>query len=314
VTFLRPTQSFTVFIQQLGRGLRQLPGKDYLVALDFVGNFRQSYVAPLALRGYTSVEEYKKAKRSKEKEKQIPSACSVDVNTKVRRIWDKEIKRVLAPANRIEALKELYLELRSNLGKSPSIMDFFANPAFHDPYVFLKEEKLGGNWLRVKSFMDDLTQFEETLIGTPAEKLLQHIEKELNPVKSYKMVVLKSLLALGGTEWSVNEIAHPFLNYYLENREHLADWDELARSADPKHFSRARVISHLLRMPLGKMVNKGSDFFELDLHQKIFSLRKEFHSFWMNSEFQQLARDRIDFSLARYFYRKENTSFTTENI
>ena len=39
VLFLRPTQSFTVFIQQLGRGLRKAPGKDYLVVIDFVGNF-----------------------------------------------------------------------------------------------------------------------------------------------------------------------------------------------------------------------------------------------------------------------------------
>jgi len=39
VLFLRPTMSFTVFLQQLGRGLRLFPGKNFLVALDFVGNF-----------------------------------------------------------------------------------------------------------------------------------------------------------------------------------------------------------------------------------------------------------------------------------
>ena len=49
VLFLRPTQSFTVFLQQLGRGLRQLPDKDYLVALDFVGNFKHAYVANLVI-------------------------------------------------------------------------------------------------------------------------------------------------------------------------------------------------------------------------------------------------------------------------
>jgi superfamily II DNA or RNA helicase/HKD family nuclease len=42
VLFLRPTQSFTVFLQQLGRGLRRAPGKNFLVAIDFVGNFRQA--------------------------------------------------------------------------------------------------------------------------------------------------------------------------------------------------------------------------------------------------------------------------------
>jgi superfamily II DNA or RNA helicase/HKD family nuclease len=314
VLFLRPTQSFTVFIQQLGRGLRQLPEKDYLVALDFVGNFRQSYVAPIALRGYTSTEGYKKARRNKEPQKQIPAACCVDVDTGVQRIWEAEIKKVLAPANRIDALKGLYIEIRSNLGRSPSIMDFFANPTFHDPYVFLKEEKFGGNWLRVKLFMDDLTLFESTLIGTPAEKLLQHFEKELSPVKSYKMVVLKSLLAMGGTEWPVDAIAGPFLEYYLENKERLTDWDELAKSSDPEHFPEEHIISHLMRMPLNKMINTGSDFFELDRTQKIFKLRKEFHSWWMNNEFQELILDRVDFGLARYFYRKDKASLVSENL
>lgn len=38
VLFLRPTESQTVFIQQLGRGLRKYPGKDYVTVLDFIGN------------------------------------------------------------------------------------------------------------------------------------------------------------------------------------------------------------------------------------------------------------------------------------
>ena len=36
VLFLRPTDSLTVFLQQLGRGLRHAPGKDCLTVLDFV--------------------------------------------------------------------------------------------------------------------------------------------------------------------------------------------------------------------------------------------------------------------------------------
>lgn len=38
VLFLRPTESQTIFIQQLGRGLRKYPGKDYVTVLDFIGN------------------------------------------------------------------------------------------------------------------------------------------------------------------------------------------------------------------------------------------------------------------------------------
>lgn len=43
VLFLRPTESLTVFLQQLGRGLRLSEGKECLTVLDFVGNARSEY-------------------------------------------------------------------------------------------------------------------------------------------------------------------------------------------------------------------------------------------------------------------------------
>ena len=43
VLFLRPTESLTVFLQQLGRGLRLADGKECLTVLDFVGNSRPEY-------------------------------------------------------------------------------------------------------------------------------------------------------------------------------------------------------------------------------------------------------------------------------
>ena len=50
VLFLRPTESSTIFIQQLGRGLRKYPGKDYVTILDFIGNnYKRSVHIALAL-------------------------------------------------------------------------------------------------------------------------------------------------------------------------------------------------------------------------------------------------------------------------
>ena len=42
VMFLRPTESPTVFLQQLGRGLRKSKGKEYLNVLDFIGNYKKA--------------------------------------------------------------------------------------------------------------------------------------------------------------------------------------------------------------------------------------------------------------------------------
>ena len=43
VMFLRPTESMTIFLQQLGRGLRLHPGKAFLTVLDFIGNYRHAH-------------------------------------------------------------------------------------------------------------------------------------------------------------------------------------------------------------------------------------------------------------------------------
>ena len=49
VIMLRPTQSPIVFIQQLGRGLRKADGKEYVVILDFIGNYHNNFMIPIAL-------------------------------------------------------------------------------------------------------------------------------------------------------------------------------------------------------------------------------------------------------------------------
>jgi superfamily II DNA or RNA helicase len=50
VLFLRPTQSLTVFLQQLGRGLRHAPEKECLTVLDFVGQVHRKYRMDLRIK------------------------------------------------------------------------------------------------------------------------------------------------------------------------------------------------------------------------------------------------------------------------
>ena len=47
VIMLRPTESPIVFIQQLGRGLRKANGKEYVVILDFIGNYNNNFMIPV---------------------------------------------------------------------------------------------------------------------------------------------------------------------------------------------------------------------------------------------------------------------------
>ena len=51
VVMLRQTQSSIIFIQQLGRGLRKHDSKDFVTIIDFIGNYKNNYLIPIALSG-----------------------------------------------------------------------------------------------------------------------------------------------------------------------------------------------------------------------------------------------------------------------
>ncbi|PTF05400.1 DUF3427 domain-containing protein, partial [Staphylococcus cohnii] len=62
VIMLRATASSIIFVQQLGRGLRKSPNKDYVTVIDFIGNYKNNYLIPIALSGNQSQnkETYRK--------------------------------------------------------------------------------------------------------------------------------------------------------------------------------------------------------------------------------------------------------------
>lgn len=84
-------------------------------------------------------------------------------------------------------------------------------------------------------------QGENQVMGTPAERFLEYLENDMNPSKSYKMVVLKTILNLPGSTWNVTDIARGFLNYYLHHRERIVDYDDLANAEDKGTFRYAEL-------------------------------------------------------------------------
>lgn len=302
VLMLRPTMSFTVFLQQLGRGLRKVPEKEYLVVLDFVGNHRNSYVAPLVMRGFTSLDQYRSERRDKQSFR-VPGCCTVDVDVQVQRVWENEIRRVCAPRNRRELLTLTYEQMRSDLGHAPSLLDFLANRDACDPHAFVQ---VFGNWLRTKEAMGDLTPYEQGLLDTPGEAMLQHVEKELNPVRSYKMVVLTSLLddRQNRTQWKVESIAERFAEHYLRHLEQLGDCSVLASAADPETVPLSKIVTLLKSMPLKYLSNTPQDYFTLDRTGNIFSVKPTVQTFWRDQQFRSLLKERVSYALFRYFNAK----------
>ncbi|MFC6159317.1 DUF3427 domain-containing protein [Kribbella jiaozuonensis] len=77
VLFLRPTESPTVFLQQLGRGLRQADGKPVLTALDFVGHQRKEFRFDLRFRALTGNTRRGLERQVEQGFPLLPSGCQI---------------------------------------------------------------------------------------------------------------------------------------------------------------------------------------------------------------------------------------------
>jgi superfamily II DNA or RNA helicase len=106
VLFLRPTESLTVFLQQLGRGLRLSDGKDCLSVLDFVGNARSEYDFEgkfRAMIGKTSNSIQNELERNFP---HVPLGCTIILEKKAKETILKNIKEATRP-NRNQILNKI---------------------------------------------------------------------------------------------------------------------------------------------------------------------------------------------------------------
>lgn len=86
VLFLRPTESLTIFLQQLGRGLRLADGKDCLTVLDFVGNSRPEYKFENKFRALIGKTATTVAKEIEDNFPHLPLGCSIILEKKAKKI------------------------------------------------------------------------------------------------------------------------------------------------------------------------------------------------------------------------------------
>lgn len=85
VLFLRPTESLTVFLQQLGRGLRLAPGKDCLTVLDFVGQAHRRYRVDTKLKALLPKHRYSIDREVELDFPHLPAGCSIQLDRLSRR-------------------------------------------------------------------------------------------------------------------------------------------------------------------------------------------------------------------------------------
>ena len=186
VIMLRPTQSPIVFIQQLGRGLRKAPGKEYVVILDFIGNYNNNFMIPVALSGDRSYNADVIRKYVISGNSTIPGASTVHFDEISK---DKIFKSIDKIKGMKALIKESYISLKNRLGRIPFLYDFYENQEI-DPLVIIREYKT------YYAFIQAMEKDKYTNNLNEQEKLtLEYLSKTvLSGVRPDELAILGQLL------------------------------------------------------------------------------------------------------------------------
>lgn len=290
VLFLRPTESYVVYLQQLGRGLRKFEGKKYLTVIDFIGNYRNAYYVPRLLSGENPLY-IKETSPFYSYEIDLPEDCVTNFDLKLIDLFEEMRNR--NPLKQI--MREEYFRLKDDLGRRPNRVDIYQG--IDIPIrEYLKE-----GYLRFLYEIGELDEFEKSWINTIGEEFLIEIEK--TPMtKSYKIPTLLSFVIdeTMVTEISVEEVGEKFMNYYVNNKVHRKDF------RDKKHknwrtWDSKRYIKEVEKNPIHYL--SKSKFFDYDEINKTFSIADEIE-YYIDEKFLAHYLDILKYRELRYFSKR----------
>ena len=187
VLLVRPTESPIIFIQQLGRGLRKYKTKEYVVILDFIGNYKNNFMIPIALSGDRSYDKDRIRKYLMEGNKIIPGASSINFDEiSQKRIYDSINKTSF---NRKALFKEKYTQLKYKLGRIPSLYDFAIKGEFN-PELILSHK----DYPTYHDFLSDIDDDYSSQIEDDEIDSLKFITKKLlKGIRPHELIILECL-------------------------------------------------------------------------------------------------------------------------
>lgn len=186
VIMLRPTQSPIVFIQQLGRGLRKAENKEYVVILDFIGNYNNNFMIPVALSGDRTYNADTIRKYVISGNNTIPGASTVHFDEIAKEKIFNSIDKIRGMKS---IIRESYISLKNRIGRIPLLYDFYEQGEI-DPLVIIKEYKTYWQFLEAVETGKDSCKLNDQ------EKLiLEYLSKTiLSGVRPSELCILKEFL------------------------------------------------------------------------------------------------------------------------
>ena len=296
VIMLRPTQSPIVFVQQLGRGLRKAYGKEYVVILDFIGNYHNNFMIPIALSGDRTYNKDNIRRYIMEGGRVIPGASTVHFDEISR-------KRIFASVDNanfsdIKLIRENYTNLKNKLGRIPRLRDF-------DDYGEMDVIRIFDN-NSLGSYYKFLLKYEKEYkvrLSENEEKIIEFVSKKLaNGKRIQELKMLKRMLAYArgasklGLFAGLSEDMKEYGKAVSQNqRENLVNimTNEFPAGSGKKTYSQCVFIEE-----------DGSDY----------KPTKNFIQMMSNNDFYEILQELVEFGIHRFERNYKDTYGQTDLV
>ena len=228
VILLRPTESSIVYIQQLGRGLRKYPDKEYVVILDFIGNYEKNFLIPIAVSQNSNYDKDYMKRFIMNGTDMIPGQSSI--------IFEEIVKeRIFENINRTnfstkKNIEKDFILLEKQLGRVPMLYDFFEKNMI-EPSVILKYKKTYDEVLRILKPREEFPTLDSR-----ESNYLTFLSSFFTPAKRvHEMIILQELL--NKERVSIEEIGK-----ILEERYSLYNQEKRIKNG-VKHLAKEIFVS-----------------------------------------------------------------------
>lgn len=275
VIMLRPTQSSIIFIQQLGRGLRKNDEKDYVVVIDFIGNYKKNFFIPIALSGNTNLNKDNLRRFVSEGNLIIPGASTIQFDEiSKKRIFDAIDA---AKLDGLKLIKEKYFELKNKLGRIPKICDFEKYGSIDIQKVFQNNKLRSYHQLLKKYDKDYTVQFTEL-----EEQYLKFISNKLSSGK--RIQELETIrLAI--------EKKSNLMNYLKEEMKNTYN-------IEISDINYESIINYLTQNFAAGTSKKTYE--DVEIIDKNNNISPTFSKLLLNNEFKRQVIEVLDYSIQKY--------------
>ncbi len=274
VILLRPTQSPIIFVQQIGRGLRKAENKEFVVILDFIGNYATNYMIPIALSGDRSYNKDNMRRYVADGARIIPGSSSIHFDEIARKRIYAAIDS--ANVNDLQLIRENYRQLKHKLGRIPALQDFDRYGEMDVLHIF---QKCGSYYSFLAKYDKDykvrLTDREAKVIEFVSNKFADGKRKE-------ELLLLKEMLRT--------------------HKGVLRAWDLTAADTDLSAQLRQNIINIMTNeFPAGTGKKTYADCVLLQKNADgDYDVTDSFRRMLANPDFREILDELVDFGLSRY--------------